>query len=217
MLQQNLHAGFVGRRFERPHQAVAGARRHPPFRLDRLAGLHQRIVQVERMRFARRRVADRAAAEIVGSLVEKDDAVRAQPFERRGAMVGEGANELAVVVPIVGEAIRLNDRPIGQIAEHEIGRVLDTVLLLRARAAAERKIAAAADGVAADVILGFEQHDVGARFPRDDRRGKSRRPGADHDHVGLSIPMPRRTRLRAVRTERCRRAGGADRLDPLAP
>ncbi len=59
------------------------------------------------------------------------------------AVVGEGADDLAVVVAVVGEAVGLDDRPVGQVAEQQVGRVLDAVFLLHAGAAAERNVAAA--------------------------------------------------------------------------
>ena len=103
------------------------------------------------MHLARHRVADGIAASRVGRLIDEDHAMRHQPFEGGDAVVGEGADDLAIVVAVIGKAVRFDHRPIGQIAEQQVGRVLDAVLLLRAGAAAERNIAAAGDGVAADI------------------------------------------------------------------
>ncbi len=83
--------------------------------------------------------------------------MRDEPLERRSTMVGVRADDLAVVVAIVREAVRLNDGPIGEIAKHDVGGVLDAVFPLRAVAATERQVAAATDRVPAKVVLRFEQ------------------------------------------------------------
>ena len=63
--------------------------------------------------------------------------------------------------------------------------------------------------VPAEVLFGFDQEHVGPRFSRDDRGRETRRAGADHDDVGLTIPAPRRPRSlvrpRRARRERSRR------------
>ena len=102
----------------------------------------------------------------VRRLVDEDHPMRDQPFVGGGAIVGEGADDLAVVVAVVGKAVRFDHRPIGQVAEQQVGRVLDAVLLLRAGAAAQRNVAAAGDRVAADILL------------RLDARSPTRRPRA---------------------------------------
>ena len=70
---------------------------------------------------ARHGVADRIAADRIGRLIDEFDALCEQPFERRGAVVGEGADDLAVVVAVIGKAVRTDHRPIGQIAKQEVG------------------------------------------------------------------------------------------------
>ncbi len=62
------------------------------------------------------------------------------------------------------------------------------MLLLGARAAAERNVTAARDRVAADILLSFDQDYRGSRFSRNDRGGKPRRTRADDDDIGLAIP-----------------------------
>jgi hypothetical protein len=44
-----------------------------------------------------------------------------EPFERRRAVVGERPDDLAIVVPVVGKAIGLDDRPVREVAEEQIG------------------------------------------------------------------------------------------------
>ena len=97
--------------------------------------------------FPRQRVPDRIAAEGVGRLVDKYDAMGEQPFEGGRTVVGKGTNDFAVVVPIVGKTVRPDHRPVGQIAEQQIRGILDAVFLLDAGPAAERNIAATDDGV----------------------------------------------------------------------
>jgi hypothetical protein len=50
--------------------------------------------------------------------IGKNNTVGDQPFESCSAIVGEGANDFAIVVPVVRKAVRLDYRPIGEIAEH---------------------------------------------------------------------------------------------------
>ena len=106
------------RNFQRPHQAVAGRERS---RADAgSAGLPVWTIGQSidgGVHFARHGIADRCRRRSVGRLVDEDDAMRDEPLERRGAVVGEGAHDLAIVVAIVGEAVRLDDRPVGQVAE----------------------------------------------------------------------------------------------------
>jgi hypothetical protein len=121
---------------------------------------------------ARDRIPDRIAADRIGCLIDEFDAMREQLFERRDAVVGEGADDLAVVVAVIGKAVRTDHRPIGQIAEQEIRRIRDVVFLLDAGAAAERDIATADNGMAADIPLGFDEDYGTACFACGDRGGK---------------------------------------------
>jgi hypothetical protein len=57
--------------------------------------------------------------------------------------VGKGADDLAVVIAVIGKAVGTDDRPACQIAEQQVGRIFNTVFLLDAGATAERDIAAA--------------------------------------------------------------------------
>jgi hypothetical protein len=83
--------------------------------------------------------------------------MRDQPFESRGAVVGKGADDLAVVVAVIGKAVRTDHRPVGQIAEQEVRRIRDAISLLDAGATAERDIPTADDGMATDILLGFDK------------------------------------------------------------
>ena len=172
VLEQDLHAGLSGRGLQRPHQAVAGGKRRLDGRIGRLAGLHHRPVHDGACISRGTELPTEVPAERVGRLVDEDDAMRDEPFEGRRAVVGKGADDLAVVVAVIGKAVGLDHRPVGQVAEEQIRRIVDAVFLLRAGAAAERDIAAAGDGVAADVLFGLDQDDRRAGFARDDRRGK---------------------------------------------
>ena len=59
-------------------------------------------------------------------------------------------------------------------------------------AAAERQVAAAGDGVTADMRLGLDDDDRSAGLAGDDRRRHAGGARADYDNVGLAIPMGRR-------------------------
>ena len=189
MLQQNLDAGLACRGGQRMHETVAGRHGGALVRRRRLAGLDQRPIHGRRVHFARNRIADGTAAELVGRLVDEHHAVGDQKLVSRRAIVGEGADHLAVIEAVIGKAVRLDDRPVGQILEHEVGRILDAPFLLIAGAAAERHVAAAADRVPAGVILRFDENDRRAAFARHDGGGKSRGARADDDDVGLAVPM----------------------------
>jgi hypothetical protein len=166
------------------------------------AGLHHGPVHDGAVHLAWHRIADRVAAARVRSLVHENHAVRDQPFVGGDAVVGEGADDLAIVVAIIGEAVGFDHRPVGEVVEQQIGRVLDAMLLLRAGAAAERHVATAGDGVAADMLLRLDHDDRRARLARDDRRRQARGAGADHHDIRFVGP---------VGWERCWLRGGGVR------
>ena len=155
VFEQDFDAGFARRGFERPHQA--GARSDfLVVRIGRSAGMDHRPILDRDLHGARHRDAD-LVADFVRLPVDDLDAMRQQEFERRHAVVGEGADDLAVVVAIGREAVGLDHRPVGQILEEQVGQILDAVFLLVAGAAAERQVAAAGDGVAADAVLALRR------------------------------------------------------------
>jgi hypothetical protein len=102
-------------------------------------------------------------------------------------------------VAVIGKAVRTDHRPVGQIAEQEVRRIRDAVFLLDAGATAERDIATADDGMAADILLGFDKDYGTACFACDNRGGQPCRPRADHDDIRLAVPVNR--------VLACRRAG----------
>jgi hypothetical protein len=57
--------------------------------------------------------------------------------------VGKGADDLAVVIAVIGKAVGTDDRPVCQVAEQQVGRIFNAVFLLDAGGTAERDIAAA--------------------------------------------------------------------------
>ena len=152
VLEQEFDARLAGRGVERTHQAVAVRR----------GGAHRGVgglpvctcgqSPARQCICARHRIAVRAAGAAVRLLVDELDAVRDQKLEGLRAIVGKGADDLVVVIAIVRGAVGLHNRPVGQVLEHEVGLVVDAVLLLNAGAAAERDVGAAADRVAADVV-----------------------------------------------------------------
>ena len=172
---------------ERPDQAAAG----PDFRvawIGRLTGMNHRPVGDIDLHGAQHRDPD-LVADAVGRSVDDLHAVREQEFERCDAVVGKGADDLAVVIAIGRKAVGLDHRPVGEILEEQIGRILDAVFLLVAGAAAERQIAARGDGVAADMVLCLDDDDRSAGLARDDRGRHPGRAGPDHDDIGLAIPI----------------------------
>ncbi len=195
VLEQDLDPGLARRGLERPHQPVARGHRRAHRRIGRLAGLYQRPVHGRGVHLARHRVADPIPAAVVGRLVDEDHAMRDEPFEGGGAVVGEGADDLAVVVAVIGKAVAADHRPVRQVAEEEIGRVGDAVPGLSARASPQGDVATAGDGVAADIRLRLDQDHRGAGLARDDGRGQARRPRADHDDIRLARPSVRECSL----------------------
>ena len=189
VLEQNLDTGFFGRDFERSHQAIAGGTGLLDRRIGRLAGVRHRPMHHRRVHFARHRISDGVSAKRIRRFVDKDNAVSDQPFEGGGTVVGEGANDFAIVVPVIREAVRPDHRPVRQIAEQKVRGILDPIFLLHAGPAAERNIAATDDGVTADILFSLDQDHRGSRLPRDNGGGKSGRARADHDDVGFAIPF----------------------------
>ena len=128
-------------------------------------------------------------ADLVRRPVDDLHTVRQQKFERRHAVVGEGADDLAVVVAVGWKAVGFDHRPVGQILEEQVRQIFDAVLLLVAGAAAERQVAAGGDGMAANMVLGLDDDHRRAGLARHDRGGQAGRAGADDDDVGLAIPI----------------------------
>src|SRR6185436_1119096 len=112
--------------------------------------------------------------------VYEDHALLEQPLIGRGAVVGEGADDFAVVVAVIGEAVGLHHGPVGEVVEQQVGRVVDARGLLGAGAAAERYVAAADRRVAANIEVGLDYQHRGTVLAGRDRRGQARRSGADN-------------------------------------
>jgi hypothetical protein len=190
VFEQNLDTRFARRGFQRADQARAG----PDFWvvwIGRLAGMDHRPIGDVDLHRARHRDAD-LVANIVRRPVDDFHSVGEQEFERRHAIVDKSADNLAIVVAIRREAVVLDHRPIGQMAEEKLGRILDAVFFLIMGAAAERQVAAAGDSVTADMRLCLDDDDRGASLAGDDRRWHPGGARADHDDVSLAVPMERR-------------------------
>ena len=190
VFEQDFNAGLARGGFQRAHQARAG----PDFGvgwISGLSGMDHRPVRDVDLHGPRHRNAD-LVSDAVRRPVDDFHTMGEQKLERGHAVVGKGANNFAIVVAVGRKSVGLDDRPIGQVAEEQIGRVFDPVFLLIKRAATERQVAAAGDGVAADVRLPLDDNDRGACLARDDRRRHAGGAGADHDNIGLAVPMGRR-------------------------
>ena len=113
-------------------------------------------------------------ADSIGGFFHKNDAVGDEPFVGWRAVVGKSPNDFFVVVAVVGETVRFDDRPIGEIAKQDVRRILDAVLLLPAGAAAQGDVAAAQHGVAANVKVRVDQDDRRAVLNGFDSGGETR-------------------------------------------
>ena len=111
-----------------------------------------------------------------------------EEFKGGRGVVRVGADDFFIVVAVVGEAVGLDHGPVGQVAEEDFGRILDAVLLLAAGAAAEGHIAAAQNGVAADVGVGVDHDDRCAMLDGGNGGGKPRGSRANHHYVGFLVP-----------------------------
>ena len=187
VFEKDFNPGFNRRGFERPHKARARSD-FVVVGVGHATGMDHRPVLNRNLHGAQHRDAD-LMPDLVRRPVDNLDAVRQQKFERRYAVVGKGADDLAIVVTIGREAVGLDHRPVGEILEEQVGGILDAVFLLIAGAAAERQIAARGDGVAADMRLRLDDDDRGAGFARDNRGRHSGRARADDDDIGFAIPL----------------------------
>lgn len=162
--------------------------------------------------------ADRVSPLHAGRPVLERDAVLEQELVGSRFMIGERPLHPAIVVAVLRHAVGLDHRPVGQILEQDLRRIDDAVLLLGARAAAERHLAAVDDAVAADVVVGFDDDDRRAVIGGANGGGQTARAGTDDDDVGFEIPRgrkggpPARLRLHAQARHggRAGERGGAD-------
>ena len=159
--------------------------------IGRFAGLHIWPIHDGGVHLTWHRIADRVAVQGVRRPVDEDYPVRDQKIVGGGAIVGEGTDDLAVIVAVIGKAIGLDYRPIGKVAEQQVGRVLDAMLLLRAGTATQRNVAPAGDRVAADILLRLDYDHRRAGLPRHDGRRESHGSGANHHDVCLPAPSVR--------------------------
>ena len=111
-----------------------------------------------------------------------------QKIMRGGGVIAKRADDLMVIVAIVGEAVRFDHRPVGQVAEHQIWRVLDAMGSLRAVAAAQRHVAAAGDRVTTDVRFHLDHDHRGTRFARHDRCWQPGGTGTHNHDVDFNLP-----------------------------
>jgi len=115
-------------------------------------------------------------------LVREYHAMRQQKIKCRNTFIAEGADDFPVAETVIV--------PVHQVFKHAVRGIFNAVFFLQAGAAAQRDVAAALDGVSADVVILLDDNDGGPGFRGRNRRRKSRGPGADHHYVGGKIPMP---------------------------
>jgi len=111
MFEQYVHTGLERRGVERPHQTGTSSD-FLIVRIGRSAGMDHRPVLDRYLHGAQHRDPD-LMSDAVRPPVDDLHAMREQEFESRHAIVGEGADDLAVIVAIRRKAIGLNHRPIG--------------------------------------------------------------------------------------------------------
>src|SRR5579871_132398 len=188
MLQEDLHAQLPRSDLERPDEPDARGGSCLALRGDRSARLILRPCHRRRMVLARSRVSGRARAAVVRGAVDEDHPMGHEPFERRRALIGEGADDLTVVVTVVREAVGLDDRPVSQIGKEQVRRIDDPVLLLHAGAAAQSDVAPADCRMAADVPVCLDHEHGCAAFSRRNGRREPCSPRADDYYVCFLIP-----------------------------
>src|SRR3989338_3585745 len=82
-------------------------------------------------------------AGIVRGFIREFDAIGYQKFVGRSTIIGKGTDNGSVVVPEIGGADGLYDRPAFQIRAGQVRAILYPVLLLSARASAKRRFSPA--------------------------------------------------------------------------
>ena len=221
VLEQDLDAGLFRRGVERLHQAVAGrhGRAHPPGR----PACRSAPAANPSPRSASRAAPScrpNCRRSLSGALSTKTTPCASSNSKVAAQLSAKARIDLAVVVAIIGKAVRLDHRPVGQVAEQQVGRIVDAVFLLHAGAAAQRHIAAAADGVAADMVLRLDHDDRRAAprarrwRPAARRRPSRSRPRRPHDPSEWHwfAPAPARTVRPPPFRLRCRRLRSASRV-----
>ena len=73
-------------------------------------------------------------------------------------MIGEGPHDGAVIVAVIRPAVGLDDGPVGQVGKDGVRRIRNAVFALCARAATQWDIAAAQNGMAAHIVVGFDNN-----------------------------------------------------------
>ena len=131
VFQPYLDTDFARGGFQRTHQAVAGRPRGGGCHRFRLAGLGDGPVHRHRVHLPQGGVADGCSAKGVRGLVCEHNAMGQQPVIGRNIFIGEGSDDLSIVVTVIRKTVRLHDGPVGIVEEHEIGGVLHPSSFLR--------------------------------------------------------------------------------------
>ena len=112
VIQQKFDAFCPGTVFQRPNKT--GSR-------SVVWTFQARAFGPNRMIFPRRRVSQIVPALVVRGDILEVRTVGYQKFVSRGAMIGEGAHHRAIVIPVIGPAVGLHDRPVREIAKNQVG------------------------------------------------------------------------------------------------
>ena len=179
VVQEKFDALGPRARLQRPHQTRTGS----------AAGTREPgAVGPEGMILTWRRVARAVRADIVRGDLFELDAIGHEKFIGCGAMIGESPHDGAIIVAVIRPAVGLDDGPVGQVGKDEVRRILDAVFVLRARAAAQRHVAATQNRMPADIVVRFD-HDHGCpRIPGRNGGGEPRGTSTNHHHIRFQVP-----------------------------
>jgi hypothetical protein len=101
---------------------------------------------------------------------------------------GQGPLNASIVETVFRHAVGLDDRPVGEILEQDLGRIDDAMFLLCAGPAAKRHLSPIDDPVATDVVVGLDDNHRGAVIGGANRGWEAAGTGAEHDDIGLEVP-----------------------------
>ncbi len=189
VVQKDLHARFPRGCLQRAHDADAPGSGFPDFEGHGYAGLNPRVFQDGRVHGPGSRLARLGHAPTVGFRFRPFKSMGHQKVVGENVVVGESANEVAVVEAVLGGPVAPHRGPVAEILEKDIGRIHDSGRFLGRGAAAQRDVAGADGGVAADVVDGLDQDYRRAVLLGNNGGGQPGSAGSDHHNVGFMIPL----------------------------
>ena len=189
MVKKDLHASLPRGCLQRAHEADPSELGFLDGGVRRLAGLNYGPCHDGYVVGPGHRGAGRLRTAPVGRPIHKNYATVQEKVVDQDVVVGESANDVAVVEAEVGGAVGLHQRPVGEVLEEDIRRIHYSRLFLGPRAAAQRDISGADDGVAPDVPVGLYQDYRRVVLHGCNGGGQPGSSGPDHHDVRFSIPL----------------------------